>query len=51
MYKICEITQSLLSFLVMVPSNPEGNFFQLVEAIMNFIKKEEWGLSEIAFTI
>ena len=38
-----------MGFLVIVPSNPEISYFMIVEAIMNFLKKEEWGTSEIAF--
>lgn len=47
--KMGELLQSILGFLVIVPSNPENSYFQIVEAILNFLKKEEWGTSEIAF--
>lgn len=37
--------QAILGFLVVVPSNPENAYFQIVEGILNFLKKEEWGTS------
>mmetsp|Transcript_19078 Transcript_19078/g.32556 ORF Transcript_19078/g.32556 Transcript_19078/m.32556 type:complete len:193 (-) Transcript_19078:156-734(-) len=46
-----QILLSLLGFLVVVPSNPENAYFQIVEAILNFLKKEEWGTSELSFQI
>lgn len=46
-----DILQSLLGFLVVVPSNPEGSYFQMVEGILNFLKKEEWGDSFHAYTV
>jgi hypothetical protein len=39
----------MLGFLVVVPSNPENAYFQIVEGILNFLKKEEWGASETSF--
>ncbi len=33
----------MLGFLVIVPSNPETSFFQLVEGVMNLLKNHEWG--------
>lgn len=33
----------MLGLLVVVPSNPETNFFQLVEGILNLLKNHEWG--------
>lgn len=51
LYKICELFQSILGFLVVVPSNPESNYFIIVEGILNFLKKEEWGTSEHSFRI
>jgi hypothetical protein len=38
-----DLLQSVLGFLVIIPSNPENSFFQIVEVILNFLKKEEWG--------
>ena len=43
--------QSILGFLVVVPSNPENAYFQIVEGILNFLKKEEWGTSQLSYTI
>lgn len=43
--------QSILGFLVVVPSNPDNAYFQIVEGILNFLKKEEWGTSQLAYTI
>lgn len=37
--------------MVVVPSNPENSFFQIVEGILNFLKKDEWGTSETSYTI
>lgn len=45
LYKMGELLQSVLGFLVVVPSNPEGSYFQMVEGILNFLKKDEWGQS------
>jgi len=47
--KTGELLQNMIGFLVVVPSNPENSYFQIIEAIMNFLKKEEWGTSEVAF--
>lgn len=33
----------MLGFLVLVPSNPETNFFQIVEVILNLLKSHQWG--------
>lgn len=33
----------MLGLLVIVPSNPETTFFQLVEGILNLLKDHEWG--------
>jgi hypothetical protein len=33
----------MLGFLVVVPSNPETNFFQLVEGVLNLLKGHQWG--------
>lgn len=49
--KMGEVLQSLLGFLVVVPSNPENSYFQIVEGILNFLKKEEWGTSPLSYTI
>lgn len=49
--KMGEVLQSLLGFLVVVPSNPENSYFQIVEGILNFLKKEEWGTSPLTYTI
>jgi hypothetical protein len=46
-----DLLQSVLGFLVIIPSNPENSFFQIVEVILNFLKKEEWGQSEISYSI
>ena len=35
----------MVGFLVIVPSNPETSFFQLVEGIMNLMKNHEWGMA------
>jgi hypothetical protein len=35
-----------LGFLVIVPSNPEIAFFQLVEGILNLLKNKEWGAQQ-----
>jgi len=51
LYKMGELLQSVLGFLVVVPSNPENEYFRIVEAILNFIKKEEWGTSPISYSI
>lgn len=32
----------MLGFLVVVPSNPEANYFELVEGIMQLMKIHEW---------
>jgi len=47
--RIGELFQSILGFLVVVPSNPEAAYFVIVEGILNFLKKEEWGHSELAY--
>lgn len=51
LYKIGELLQSVLGFLVVVPSNPEYAFFVIVEGILNFLRKEEWGNSEHAYRV
>lgn len=51
LYKMGDLLQSVLGFLVIVPSNPENSFFQIVEVVLNFLKKEEWGQSEISYSI
>ena len=33
-----QVVLRMLGFLVVVPSNPEANYFELVEAIMQLIK-------------
>lgn len=33
----------MLSFLVVMPSNPETSYFQLVEGILNIINEKNWG--------
>jgi hypothetical protein len=33
----------MIGFLVVVPSNPEIAFFQLIEGILNLLKNHEWG--------
>ena len=38
-----DILLQMLGFLVIVPSNPEIAFFQLVEGILNLLKNHEWG--------
>ena len=38
-----DILLHILGFLVLVPSNPETNFFQLVEVILNLLKNHNWG--------
>lgn len=52
LYKMGETLQSMLGFLVLVPSNPEGQgFFQIIDGILNFLKKDQWGTSEASFAI
>ena len=51
LYKMGELLQSLCGFLVIVPSNPEGSYFQMVEGILNFLKKDEWGQSPDAYIV
>jgi hypothetical protein len=41
----CDIILNFLGFLVLVPSNPETSYFQLVEGILNLLKDHEWGNS------
>ena len=45
--KIGETLRNMLGLLVLVPSNPEGQFFQIVNGILNFLQKEEWGTSPL----
>lgn len=33
----------MLGFIVLVPSNPETSYFQLMEAIMTMVKDKDWG--------
>ena len=33
----------MLGFLVIVPSNPETSFFQLVEGVLTLLKDHDWG--------
>ena len=40
-----DILLNMLGFLVIVPSNPETSFFQLVEGIMSLMKNHEWGMA------
>lgn len=49
--KMGEVLQSILGFMVVVPSNPENSYFQIVEGILNFLKKDEWGTGEQSYTI
>lgn len=51
LYRMGETLQSMLGFLVLVPSNPEGSYFQIVDGILNFLKKDEWGTSEASYAI
>jgi hypothetical protein len=44
-----ELLRSILGLLVVVPSNPDHAYFQIVEGILNFLKKEEWGTSAISY--
>jgi len=46
-----EMLRSILGLLVIVPSNPDHAYFQIVEGILNFLKKEEWGTSALSFKI
>ena len=46
-----ELLQSILGFLVVVPSNPENSYFQIVDGILNFLKKEQWGTSPASYAI
>jgi hypothetical protein len=41
--KFGDILLQMLGLLVVVPSNPETNFFQLVEVMLNLLKNHEWG--------
>lgn len=40
---IGDIILQLLGMLVVVPSNPETSFFQLIEGVINLLKNHEWG--------
>jgi hypothetical protein len=52
LYRMGECLQSMLGFLVLVPSNPEAqSYFQIIDGILNFLKKEQWGTSEASFAI
>jgi hypothetical protein len=44
--QIGDVILQLLGFLVIVPSNPEIAFFQLVEGILNLLKNKEWGAQQ-----
>ena len=41
--QVTDIILNILGFLVIVPSNPETSFFQLVEGILSLLKNHEWG--------
>jgi len=49
LFEMGEVLQGVLGFLVILPSNPENSFFQIVEGILNFLQKEEWGSSKASF--
>ena len=51
LYKMGEVLQSILGHMVIVPSNPENSYFQIVEGILNFLKKDEWGTSEASYSV
>lgn len=51
MEKMGEMLRSILGLLVIVPSNPGQAYFNIMEGILNFTKKEEWGESELSFRI
>ena len=40
---IGHIILELLGLLVIVPSNPETNFFQLAEGVVSIMRNHEWG--------
>lgn len=33
---------NILGLMVVVPSNPEGNFFQLADAMVNLLGMDKW---------
>lgn len=43
---IGDILLQMLGLLVIVPSNPETAYFQLVEGILNLLKNHEWGAQQ-----
>lgn len=45
MEQIGEMLRSILGLMVIVPSNPDFAYFQVLEGILNFLQKEEWGTS------
>jgi len=51
LYEMGEVLKGVLGFLVILPSNPENSFFQIVEGILNFLQKEEWGTSGASYEI
>ena len=51
MEKIGEMLRSILGLCVIVPSNPDQNYFLIVEGILNFLGKEEWGNSPLRYRI
>lgn len=42
--KTGDILISMLGMLVAVPSNPEDQFFQIAEAIIQMLKIHDWGV-------
>lgn len=51
LHKMGEMLQSVIGFLVILPSNPEQDFFQILMGILNFISKDEWGQSEVSYIV
>ena len=48
---IGEMLRSILGLLVVVPSNPDHAYFLVLEGILNFLQKDEWGNSPLSYTI
>lgn len=46
-----EMLRSILGLLVIVPSNPDHAYFQVLEGILGFLHKDEWGTSALSFRI
>ena len=40
--KIADTLVKILGFLVIVPSNPEDNFFQIAEVMIQLVESHDW---------